>query len=190
MRKEQRVARQINTTKTNKLQLRHRLMAVYTAGLIDGEGYIGIIKTHNPSKDRFGNFCLRTTFTLRVEIQMTHKETIDWFQKTFNCRPVSKIIKENGNHAYRTAAAANKALSLLRFIYPYLRTKKVQAALGIKFQSRRAKNHLRYVLDQDVEMEIRDRFYRQIRKLNTMKGGVSKEYKAGLHIHPRTALRQ
>ena len=178
-----------DTVKSEDLQLRQKLIAAYAAGLVDGEGYIGIIKTHNPSRDSLGVACLRTTFTLRLEIQMTHKSTIDWFQKTFKSRPVTKILKDNGNHGYRTGAVANKALTIIKFIYPYMRTKKIQAALAIEFQERRAKNHLRLVRDQDREMVIRNKYYLSIRKLNTMKGVGVKHEKMGLHIHPFTRMR-
>ena len=96
---------------------------IYLAGIIDGEGTIGIIKN-------------KLSFYLIVEIGNTDKVLIDWLEDNFGgavC--LDKRSNKNPNHKdlYLWRRINKKALSLLEEVVEYLLLKKPQAKIGIEF---------------------------------------------------------
>lgn len=104
---------------------------IYAAGFMDGEGHI-IIYKHN----RGGRY-KSPTYVLIVGCTNTDKNVIKWFQETFGaCR---QIRKRHENHpkykiCYSWTIQAKMAYKFLEMILPYLKVKKEQAIVGMKFQ--------------------------------------------------------
>ena len=100
---------------------------IYLAGIIDGEGTIGIIKN-------------KVSFYLVVEIGNTDKILIDWLEDNFGgavC--LDKRSNKNSKHKdlHLWYCTNKKALSLLEEVEEYLLLKKPQAKLGIEFSRKR-----------------------------------------------------
>lgn len=94
----------------------NKLTASYLAGLIDGEGYIGIQKKNG-------------YYRAALKIAMTHKGIIEWLKQSFggsiNTRDRSG---ENCKDCYQWECIGNKnAISILKAVYPYLKVKREQA---------------------------------------------------------------
>lgn len=103
----------------------------YTAGLIDGEGHIGIYAQRNKRVKE-------PSYHLRVGVEMTHKPTVEWLVKVWGGK-VNTYQPKNEAHRleYIWMIWSNEALALLEAISPYLITKANQALLGIAFQKRK-----------------------------------------------------
>ena len=107
------------------------------AGIIDGEGCIGLTPRGN-------------NYALRVEVGITNEWLIQWLGFSFGGSVSFKPSKnKNWKPSWRWAVVANEALEFLRLIYPYLRLKKPQAEVAIKFQERRFKKK-GYALPKDM----------------------------------------
>ena len=116
----------------------------YVAGIFDGEGCI----------------CLRSSkrrsYTLDVSIVNTNEWLMQWLKFAFggNCYSMQYKSNEERNWkpCWRWALASNKAMNFLELIHPYLRLKKPQADIAIKFQ--RARRGMGYPLtDQELAIE-------------------------------------
>lgn len=104
----------------------------YAAGLFDGEGSvtIGMIRRNNPNYK-----CPQ--HVLVVTCTNGHKPTIEWLHKKFgSSKAMRKRFGQNlrWRACYGWNATANKALYFLEIVLPYLKVKKDQAELGIRFQ--------------------------------------------------------
>lgn len=97
----------------------------YIAGLLDGEGSIGIMK-HNretPSPQYF----------LRVVICNTNKKVLELVQQTLGVGSIT-VNNRRRRALYTWTATSGKAMFILERLLPYLIIKKEQAQLGIDFQ--------------------------------------------------------
>lgn len=100
---------------------------IYAAGFFDGEGCVCIIK---PNKDKN-----RLNYNLSVSISNTNENVMDWFRSTFNVNVHSYESRDaNRRDYYVTSLTGDKAAHFLLSIVSYLKIKKEQAILGIKFQ--------------------------------------------------------
>ena len=99
----------------------------YTAGIMDGEGSIGIARYKSKS-------CKRG-YTLELNVQVTSSDEwlCQWLKFGFG-GSLSHSINNAGNPMWHWIIAARKASEFLRLIKPYLRLKSPQADLAIKFQ--------------------------------------------------------
>ena len=110
-----------------------KLEKSYIAGLFDGEGSVSINKfrTKNPKYK-----C--PSYVLSLTVTNTNKEVIEWlYTKMDGSKHIRKRVwgKSHWKTCYSWMASANKALVVLKAIYPYMRIKKPQAKLAIEFQS-------------------------------------------------------
>lgn len=95
----------------------------YIAGLIDGEGHIGIY--------RESRGCLRP----QVRIEMQDKELVEWLHSITGAGGTTRTITRNGYkyHTYAIKWSARKAAALLVEVLPYLRAKRKQAEIFLEF---------------------------------------------------------
>jgi hypothetical protein len=137
----------------------------YLAGLTDGDGSIYVTHTNR----------LRTYYPT-VSWAMTHRPTIDWVAEAFG--GTSVVINNHTNMRtsrttwgkskfkvqWKTVLAGQRAALLCRRMLPYLRTKRAQAELVVRFpvDVRRAAG-LR--LPDDIRA-LREELGRQISDLN------------------------
>lgn len=134
------------------------LEKAYLAGLLDGEGHIGVTL----SKPR-GNGEWRT-HALQVTLANTHIETLAWVKSVWGgtlhtrTQPCQRV--PIGNSQWTSAAAA----SLLKEILPYLRVKRSQALLGLQFAEMAQGPRTRFILRE--EWDQREQLRMAIRQLN------------------------
>ncbi len=97
----------------------------YTAGIIDGEGCIGIQKT------TYAN-------AIYVAVVNTNEWLIRWLRFCYggNIR-IEKSRGPNNKPQFRWAIHTKQAGEFLKLVSPYLRLKRPQAELALSFQSRR-----------------------------------------------------
>lgn len=100
----------------------------YTAGIMDGEGSIGIARHKSKS-------CKRG-YTLELCVQITSSDEwlCTWLKFGFG-GSLSHSINNAGNPMWHWILGARKASDFLKLILPYLKLKHPEAELAIKFQS-------------------------------------------------------
>jgi len=107
----------------------------YSAGIIDGEGNIGIYA--NTGKHGF------PAFKMRVRVNNTDEWLIHWLKENFggSVGMVDRGPKYNRNWkpSWWWTISCRKAMLFLEMIFPYLRLKKPQAELAIKFQKAKSR---------------------------------------------------
>ncbi len=99
----------------------------YTAGIMDGEGSIGIAKHQSKS-------CKRG-YTLELCVQVTSSDEwlCQWLKFGYG-GSLSHSINNAGNPMWHWIIAARKASVFLKLMHPFLKLKKPQAELAILFQ--------------------------------------------------------
>jgi len=101
----------------------------YLAGIVDGEGYIGITADHrkrNPKKP-----CWR----LKVTVTNTNEWLMQYLKFSIGGGTIQLKNSKNLRPCYQWEIRYGKAAEFLKLIFPYLRLKKPQAELAIKFQA-------------------------------------------------------
>lgn len=103
----------------------------WAAGIIDGEGYIGMTKA-NPGVNR------RKTlgFQIRISVRMTHKQTIEKLHTLFGGTFKQHKPKDSTKHriCYEWFIGDLGTIEVIRQIYKYLVTKKGQADLILRYR--------------------------------------------------------
>lgn len=85
----------------------------YLAGLIDGEGSVGLYANGNG-------------YGFIIQINMTDKDTINWLHETFGgLKYFVQRKKPHYKDAWRWVLCGNKAIELYQKIYSFLRIKRV-----------------------------------------------------------------
>ncbi len=142
----------------------------YFAGIIDGEGYIGIKKqlptTNSGGKSKRRGKAINPCYYERISVAGTDKCMINRIVETFKVGKVyfhkhSKLSKRG----YWSWDVTNKlAVSVIEQVYPYLRVKKPEADLVIKL--RKSKNTVYRTLPPGIVAE-REKLYQSIKDLHT-----------------------
>ena len=141
----------------------------YTAGIIDGEGYIGIVKTHRKSKI--------TRYELRVAVTMCNSLIPAWLHANFGgsyyiFQPPS--LKHKRLYAWRLATF--DAGEFLKVVLPYLKMKQEAARIGIEFQSYREKNYCRRKPKPDVVYQAEAILHKRLTELH------ERQYQEGVSL--------
>lgn len=137
----------------------------YLAGLIDGEGSVSIIRATTPNA-RHG-----ISHQLRIMVFNTDFKMISWVKKTVGYRYISYRKQQSERHkpSYAYSVTAQKAIEVLRAVYPYMITKRAQAEVAFMFSST-IKNVGRKGIEQEV-FSFRDECKLKINSLNGNNGG-------------------
>ena len=101
----------------------------YIAGIVDGEGYIGISADHrkrNPD---------RPCWRLRVAVTNIDEWLMKYLKFSIGGGIIGLKNSKNSRPCYQWEIKHSKASEFLKLIIPYLHIKKSQAELAIKFQS-------------------------------------------------------
>ena len=113
-------------------KLKGKALGGYVAGIIDGEGSIYLVNTHNGYKNH-------RSMELHVKVGMTNEWIINFLLMQFGgtkfIRKQHQIIRYK--QVYEWSANGKKAGEFLKIILPYLQIKRPQAELAIAFQDRR-----------------------------------------------------
>jgi len=139
----------------------------YAAGIIDGEGYIGI-KVYKPSKN---NGTINYTYLPRIVIKMNSGEIMDFFHGTFGGAVNLVPQKDSGYFpGFAWELCGSSATKVLKKLLPFLRTKKKQAEAAIRLQSRidvgKIKGHRRGSPLSENEVMIRKKIHEEVKHLN------------------------
>lgn len=135
-------------------------MLAYMAGLIDGEGYIGI------KKDLIKGRAKNPAYYERMSIANLNKPMIDMFFNLFSCGNIqlhkpSKISKRG----YWSWEITNrKATVVIQQLYPYLMVKKPEADLVLKLSKNKEKKY--FLLPEEI-VKYRESLYQDIKTLHT-----------------------
>ncbi|GAI54865.1 unnamed protein product, partial [marine sediment metagenome] len=99
----------------------------YTAGIMDGEGCIGLYK------EKAAHYNLGYNLIVRVQIANTQEWLIRWLQMQFGGY-ITHQYDERGNRKplWQWRIAARKAAEFLKLILPYLYLKRSQAEIAIQ----------------------------------------------------------
>lgn len=102
----------------------------YLAGLVDGEGYVGIKK----SSTRLD--CVNPQYHERIQIRMVDEPAIKLFQKVFggNYYKETASSKYSKRPLYCYQASDKLASKILKTLLPYLTIKRRQAILILKLR--------------------------------------------------------
>lgn len=120
------------------MKLKGKLLLAYTAGIIDGEGCIGIYRHKDKNVRRGFGYCLY------VSMWSTNQWLIQWLKMNYGgyVLPHPKV-KEKGSISkkslWKWQLTARKAVAFLELILPYLYLKRPEAELAISFQKANSK---------------------------------------------------
>lgn len=120
----------------------------YIAGFFDGEGSINLLKSIRRRKK--ANWCAE--YTLTVAMGQKDGETLDWIKDNLG----GNICKIKRDGSYFWYQSNRKAETFLRIILPYLKYKKPQAELALKFYDERPPREKLGKLIPQVELDRRD----------------------------------
>ena len=132
-------------------------MLSYTAGIIDGEGHIGIAKSSHPNCKTRNR---KPEYHLRVAVKMCDGKIIDYLYGNFGGHIGIKRT-DNPKHSkqYYWVISCKKAAAFCKTLIPYLVGKKNQAELAVKFQSGKKQGKTKPV-------EIQERDYLEMKKMH------------------------
>lgn len=126
----------------------------YIAGLIDGEGCIGIHKhSDNRGKSRL--------HYLYLIVSNNDPKCCKFLRGKFGGWITKRQQKSTWNPNYKWGVRSRRAREILELVLPYLRLKQEQAVLGIEFDDAKQRYHL-----TDAEWQKRERYYLRMRALN------------------------
>lgn len=138
----------------------------YFAGIIDGEGYIGIKKHLSTMRSGGKGRGINPCYYERISIAGTNKPMIDLLIKTFKVgktywHKASKLSKRG----YWSWDVTNKlAVSVIKQVYPYLKIKRPEASLVLKLRESKS---IRYkIIPPEIVIE-REKFYQAIKKIHS-----------------------
>lgn len=110
----------------------NKLQSAYLAGLIDGEGYLGILKVKQGNKKKwFSN--KEFIFKPVIKVAMTDKDLIVWLYNSYGGSFETRKAHGNARESYCWALRERKAIEFAKRIYPYLKVKKEQAQILLRF---------------------------------------------------------
>lgn len=132
----------------------------YIAGLLDGEGSIGMFICNQKQ-------LLTPTYYLQVSITNTHKGVLVWLTALLGVGRLSEKLHGNKRwkRSYNWRLSGFAAGKFLECVYPYLRIKRLQAEIGIKYTPTLQKYTQRHRLTLQ-ERHQREQLYREMKRLN------------------------
>lgn len=108
------------------------VVLAYTAGLIDGEAYIGI---DHQNAAKFSGKRRSDFYRMNVSVNVTDKSMTDFLMRHFGgYYRTRKRLTVNGRLVHSWYIDGDRAIAFLKAILPYMVAKKDQARLGIKFR--------------------------------------------------------
>ena len=136
---------------------------IYLGGLIDGEGYLGIVKG-NPRRSM-----VSPTYNVRLSIASTSEKIMNWLISNFDGYfSIKKKYSNKHKVSFTWSIGDKKLYPLLKKVIPYLIIKQKQAISVIDFMDNKQssfKGQLWKKLDKE-ELSFRENHYLFLRKLN------------------------
>jgi hypothetical protein len=147
----------------------------YAAGLIDGEGCIGISRINRTNYSQWNGNFNNHEYRLTVNINMTDRKALDFIYGAFGgyILPVKQYDLER-LPVYRWEVRSKAAMQFLKQILFALRTKKEQAELAIRFQS--LKSRQTYGRNNPLPQytwERYEKYYQEAKQLKNPRAAVT-----------------
>lgn len=102
------------------------------AGLIDGEGYIGVAKVKQGNKKQwFSN--REFIFHPVLKVCMTNREIIEWLKDSFGGTFEVRKGNDKKKESYGWQLRKSQTRDFVSKIYPYLKVKRKQAEIILRF---------------------------------------------------------
>jgi hypothetical protein len=124
----------------------------YLAGIVDGEGYVGIRRTYGKRTGHFQGF---------VRVRMTDRAALDMLHATYGGSINPYSVEGNRKPGWLWQVRSRAASVALDSMRPYLRVKNEQADLVIRLQDTMAPQRL-----DPATIEERESIYGYISSLN------------------------
>jgi hypothetical protein len=157
------------------------LKLAYMAGFFDGEGYVGIAKM---KKGDFSPY-----HQLVVTLSQKDGAVMDWIIGNFG-GSASRITKAR---IYNWRLSARKAYDFLKEIYPFLKYKKPQAEIAMRYQERLMKQNRPWGRTRvsPHELAIRESYYEKLKELKkTVSPSIVVDVRGAGETTKRDDLRQ
>lgn len=126
--------------------MNEKLTSAYMAGFFDGEGYVGVLKRQR------GKYL---EYFVQLSIGQNDGGVMDWVKANFGGNLY--VIKRDGSY-YWTSSNRNAYIFLKRIV-PYLRYKKPQAEMAIRFFEERPKERAispeEYARRESIYLELK-----------------------------------
>jgi hypothetical protein len=106
--------------------------AIYTAGLFDGEGYMGILQCKEGQKKSWGLKHDMRFFPV-VKIAMTDRPIIEWMKSSWGGWLEVRKAHGNNRESYCWTLKGETALKFIKIIYPYLKVKRRHAETFLRY---------------------------------------------------------
>jgi len=134
----------------------------YAAGLIDGEGWIGMRK-----KKGARNVGRAYSYAIGISVGMANQELPEWLCSMFGGVVYKRTSKQENRHdSWHWQIEHGTALLALRAIKPYLRLKRAQAELAIQFQEAIKPRQYKYHPKTEQELALEEMQGAMMRSLN------------------------
>lgn len=133
-------------------------LLAYTAGLIDGEGYMGLIP-HSVTKN---------SYSPKVKVASTTMELVQFLHNNFGGHLDKLRISSQSNHKSSAMWTLSNGINVgpfLEKLLPYLKVKNKQANLILKYIKEYPYKKMRQKDNKDIILK-RQEIYKQIRLLN------------------------
>jgi hypothetical protein len=150
------------------------LEKAYLAGIVDGEGCI-YVDRFKDYRNKTGNFA----YVLRLKVSMTCEKTINWIYETvskeFQCCKVFKAkgkeFQQNNRKPVYEFKFSKNLLKFLKYIHPYMVTKKDRALAAFEWEDTKFDNNLRgrncqFLTIPKNLLEKKEEIYQKFRVLN------------------------
>lgn len=167
----------------NSSKLTSETEKAYLAGLIDGEGYIGITKTRRPKwKGR-----MDIELTPRIQINMTRaRDLLEELAERYAGKVYVHMITNKKSHWVAPdmlfiRQSEEKITKFLQDILPYLRVKRRQAELLLEYFRYRSPHGL----NSEKNLPEQFRIYNELKALNWHKRGKPKLLRLEDHVRAR-----
>lgn len=136
---------------------------IYLAGIIDGEGCIGI-ECMAPCKKKDGTWIRKHNYyTPRLTVINTSKKVIDLLMKTFGGTYSTRKTIQGRKTCFAWRIFGEALINVLRAVIPYLQIKYDQAQLVLEFRKTVGKTG--WHVSEEI-LEQRHSFYLQCKILN------------------------
>ena len=127
----------------------------YLAGLIDGEGSIYYKQLKQKRNTRPGK-PVHNVWSIRLEIAMTAKDTVQWCHETFKCGSFGeRKVKEGYKRQWRWRVSHRDCLEICIGVRPHIKNKLHKVEQVIDPYEPYAKNLGDNVVDFQLEREMR-----------------------------------
>lgn len=137
----------------------------YVAGLLDGEGYVGILKVRKGNKKEW-HYTREFMHVPCIKVVMTDKEPIEWLYKTIGGTFATRPRRDQRNISYEWMLRKKQTSTILKRLLPFLKVKRQSAEIIIRL-CELSKPFGRGVSDENFNE--RERLYWEIKNYHTKK---------------------